>query len=431
MGGSSKSRSKRRRLLHWFGVWGLVFGIAAGAILVDAWAAFGHAPDEHRKARVEASPQWKGGKFTNPQQLWNDIWGSITASSVEEAKTTPDGPLPVVRSDGSQFREPPDSGLRITWMGHSCTLVEIDGQRVLFDPIFMGRASPLDWVGPDRWYAPPIALERMPTVDAVVISHDHYDHLSYPTIQAIKGWNTRFIAPLGVGAHLVYWGVPEARVTEVDWWDEVQLGDLRVVATPSRHASGRHLFDQNRTLWSSYALVGPQHRVFYSGDTGLFPGFTDIGSRLGPFDVTMIEIGAYNQGWPDWHMGPEQAVRAHRMLRGSVLLPVHWGLWDLAFHGWTEPAERVVVAAQKAGVTLAMPRPGESIDPAQLPEFTKWWPELPWQTAEQYPIVATKNGDPNDRMDAADLSHAAADRQESLVEGNQGVDPAPSLVGRL
>jgi L-ascorbate metabolism protein UlaG (beta-lactamase superfamily) len=377
----------------------LVAVVALGiAIVVDGWVSFGQAPEGARLLRMEASPQWKDGKFANPQPMWNDLWGSLTGASPKGAATTPTAPIPVHRSDGSILRTPPSSGLRVTWMGHSSTLVEIDGTRVLFDPIFLGRASPVDWVGPDRWYAPPIPLDKMPAVEAVIISHDHYDHLSYPTIDAIKDWDTHFIVPLGVGAHLRHWGIPRDRITEMDWWDELTLGALRIVATPARHASGRHVFDQGRTLWASFALLGPAHRVFYSGDTGLFPGFADIGQRLGPFDLTLIEIGAYNRAWPDWHIGPEQAVKAHQMLRGGVLLPIHWGLWNLARHGWTEPAERVIVAADRAGVQLAMPRPGESIEPANIGPLARWWPDLPWQSAEDHPIVSTKNGQPEDRM---------------------------------
>ncbi len=371
--------------------------LLVAAIVAAGWTAFGKAPQGERRAHMERSPQWHNGVFANENALYNDILGSIFRRAPAEAVTRPTEPVDVISGDGSRFATPPQTGLRITWMGHSSTLVEIDGRRVLFDPIFGDRASPLTWLGPARWYAPPIALESLPSVDAVVISHDHYDHLNYPTIRAIRDWDTRFIAPLGVGAHLAYWGVPAERITEVDWWDEVSVADLRIVATPSRHASGRHVLDQNRTLWAGYALVGPHHRVFYSGDTGLFPGFRDIAKRLGPFDATMIEIGAYDRAWPDWHIGPEQAVQAHQMLDGAVLLPVHWGLWSLAKHGWTDPAERVAAAAQAAGVKLAMPRPGESVEPALVGPLQRWWPELPWQSADDDPIIATRNGDPADR----------------------------------
>ncbi|HLM74970.1 MAG TPA: MBL fold metallo-hydrolase, partial [Polyangiaceae bacterium] len=280
------------------------------------------------------------------------------------------------------------------WFGHSSMLVEIDGHRVLTDPLWSERASPLSWIGPRRFYAPPAPLDELPAVHAVVISHDHYDHLDRETISAMKGWDTIFVAPLGVGAHLAGWGVPEDRIVELDWWGRTKVGDLEIVCTPARHASGRTLTDKDATLWAGYALVGPKHRAYYSGDTGLFPALREIGERLGPFDVTMIESGAYGSAWPDWHLGPEQAVTAHQMVKGRVMLPVHWGLFNLAFHGWTEPVERVLAAAEKTGVTVVVPKPGESIEvparPAVPVSERRWWPELAWQSAEQDPIISTK-----------------------------------------
>jgi L-ascorbate metabolism protein UlaG (beta-lactamase superfamily) len=230
-----------------------------------------------------------------------------------------------------------------------------------------------------------------------VISHDHYDHLDRPTVVALaalmraQGWGTRFIVPLGVGAHLEYWGIPAARIVELDWWERAEVGGgLTVTCTPARHASGRMLIDKDATLWAGYALVGPGHRAFFSGDTGLFPAMRDIGARLGPFDVTMIESGQYNRAWPDWHIGPEQAVTAHGMLRGQVMIPVHWGLLTLAYHAWTEPVERVLAAAARTGARVETPRPGLSVEPGVPPPPERWWPQVPWQTAAEAPIVSTR-----------------------------------------
>ncbi len=370
----------------------LLFVLLGSAFLiVDGWVAFGKGADGARLARMEASAQFRDGVFANPQPLWNDVWGSMTAfmNYSPVASPPPEQPVAVAAGDGERFKTAPPSGLRITWLGHSTLVFEIDGKRFLTDPIFGGRASPFDWVGPAVWYGPPIALEEMPSFDAVILSHDHYDHLQRGTIERIKDWDTTFIAPLGVGAHLEYWGVPAARIVEVDWWQETKIGDVTITATPARHASGRHLLDQNHTLWAGYAIAGPSHRVFFSGDTGLFPAMKDIGDKLGPFDVVMVEVGAYDAAWPDWHIGPEQAIRAHGMLRGKVFLPIHWGLWSLAAHGWTEPAERVLAAAAKANATITIPRPGESIEPSSLPPLVKWWPNVPWRTAEEAPVVST------------------------------------------
>ncbi len=363
--------------------------LAVIGVLIDAWPAFGTAPTGARRVAMEASPQWGTRTFVNPQAMTNHVWDSITSMMSASAYAEPDSALPVVRGDGGVFATPPASGLRVTWLGHSTQVIELDGVRVLTDPIFGGRASPVNWAGPETWYAPPIPLDALPSVDAVFISHDHYDHLQMETMQAMAAWDTTFIVPLGVGAHLEGWGVPAERIVEMDWWDTHMLGAVQVVATPSRHASGRQVLDQNRTLWMGVALIGPAHRAYYSGDTGLFPAMNDIGERLGPFDVTMIEVGAYNAAWPDWHLGPEQALRAHEMVRGDVFMPVHWGLMNLSTHGWTEPAERVMVEAARRGVTAYVPRPGEGVQPSLLPEQTRWWPSLPWDTVAEAPIEAT------------------------------------------
>jgi len=359
-------------------------------VVVQGWTAFGKAPAGERLSRMQRSTQWRDGVFHNPQPLWNDTLGMFTEWPSASEHGSPAAPLPVAQVDPELFATPPASGLRVTWLGHSTLLIEIEGRRFLADPVWGERVSPLSWIGPKRWYPPPLALEDLPAVDAVIISHDHYDHLDRPTIVALSDRDTIFIAPLGVGAHLANWGVPNERIVELDWWDSHSFGDLQIVAAPARHASGRQAFDQNRTLWAGYAFIGPKRRAFYTGDTGLFPAMKEIGERLGPFDLTMIEVGAYGQAWPDWHLGPEQAVRAQQMLRGKVMLPVHWGLFNVALHGWTEPVERLLVAAESAQAHVVVPKPGQSFEPAEPPTVDRWWPDLPWRAAEDYPIVATK-----------------------------------------
>jgi len=339
------------------------------------------------------SPNWRDGRFRNPQPLWNDPVGSLTSLFRSNPHGRPhDGEILVVHPDQKILADPGGSGLKVTWLGHSTVLLDLDGTRVLTDPVWSDRSSPLSWIGPKRWYAPPTPLEAMPRPDVVVISHDHYDHLDRRTIEAMQNWETRFVVPLGVGAYLRQWGISYARITELDWWQSVSVGALEITATPARHASGRGLFDKDRTLWVGYALRTPKHRVYFSGDTGLFQALSEIGTRLGPFDLTLIEIGAYGPAWPDWHLGPEQAVLAHRMVRGSRMLPIHWGLFNLAGHGWTEPAERVLAAAQSQGVKLLLPHPGEPWDPLASHDLKRWWPNIPWKSAQEVPIRATASG---------------------------------------
>ena len=366
----------------------LVVGVALAT--AAAWRPMGHRSTGARRARMASSPQWRDGHFDNPQPLHNDIIGGLTAIRDASPFSAPTMPLATEAIDPQRFRSAPASGVRVTWMGHSTSLVEIDGARFLLDPVWSERPTPLNGVGPARWYPPVIALDQLPHIDAVLISHDHYDHLDMPTVVALAQIGTTFIVPLGIGAHLEYWGVPADRIVELDWWQRTHVAGVEIVSTPARHASGRVLFDKDATLWNGFAILGNAHRVYYSGDTGLFPAMREIGEKLGPFDCTMIEIGQYHRAWPDWHIGPEQAVQAHALVRGRVFLPVHWGLFRLAYHGWTEPIERAVAAANARGATIATPRPGESVEPTLPIVTTRWWPALPWRMAMQDPIRSTQ-----------------------------------------
>jgi len=361
--------------------------VAAGA--VASCAALGGRPGGVRLERMRQSPEWQGSHFENPQPIVNDTWAAVVTLFKPDPNVAPRSPPSTVAVERGRFSTPPRSGLRVTWLGHSTMLLEIDGHRFLTDPMWSERIGPVDFAGPKRWFPPPLALKYLPPLDAVVLSHDHYDHLDYASIVALKDRNLLFVAPLGVGAHLKRWGVPEAQIVELDWWQSRAFGDLVLWATPARHASGRALiFDDGATLWVGYAFVGARHRVYYSGDTGLFPALKLVGQRLGPFDLTMIEVGQYDRAWPDWHLGPEQAVEAHRRVRGAVMLPVHWGLFALASHGWTEPIERALAAGNAAGAVVIVPRPGQSVEPTEERPRERWWPELPWRTGAENPIVA-------------------------------------------
>ncbi len=342
-----------------------------------------------RLDKMKASPQWDedASRFDNRLERidgsWPEMVGKFFFGGSDYREL--DGPLKTASPTAADFTELPESGLRVTWMGHSSFLIELDGTRTLIDPIWSERASPFTWAGPKRFYEPPLPFDALPPIDAVVISHDHYDHLDRPTVAALATMDLVWLVPLGVGAHLEHWGVDSKRIVELDWWDSHQVGDVTITATPSRHFSGRAItfLDQYATLWAGWAWNGPTRSLFYSGDTALHPEFQEIGERLGPFDITLMESGAYNQLWADVHLGPEQAVIAHRLVRGNVLMPVHWGLFDLALHGWTDPAERIVEAAEKLDVSLTIVRPGASFDIADPPSVDRWWPATPWESLDE------------------------------------------------
>ena len=374
---------------------GLVVALGAiAALTLCGCQSFGEHASGERLARMERSPEWHDDHFANPQAMWSDMRDALLRAFSGGPDVDPVAPVPVVRTDPAALAVAPASGLRVTWFGHSSTLLEVDGTRVLTDPVWSERASPVEWAGPHRWYPPTIALAQLPPVDAVLISHDHYDHLDWATIVAMRSWKNVFVVPLGIGAHLARWGIPAGRIVELDWWQSTRVAALTVTLVPARHASGRVQPQGDVTLWGGFALVGARHRVYYSGDTGLFDAMTEIGRRFGPFDLAMIEAGQYDADWPDWHLGPEQSVLAAQRVRATALLPVHWGLFRLAHHGWTEPVERVLAAARCTDLTVFTPRPGASVEPTSpRPEDSqRWWPPTPWATREHKPIVATTDG---------------------------------------
>jgi hypothetical protein len=328
-------------------------------------------------AVADGSPNYRGGVFCNLEP------SSALRLDAEENRlvifdvlsgnsdSRPKAAIPLADPPRRVGTEP----LAVTWLGHATALLEIDGYRLLTDPVWSERCSPSRTVGPRRLHPAPLPLESLPALDAVVISHDHYDHLDMQTVRTLaRTQRAPFVTPLGVGAHLREWGIPSARIIELDWNSDTAIGDLRLVCTPARHFSGRFL-SRNNTLWSSWAVIGSSHRAYFGGDTGYTRSFTDIGAEHGPFDITLLPIGAYNKSWPDIHMNPEEAVQAHRDLNGErhgVMVPIHWATFRLAPHPWAEPAERLVQAAAAAGVEIAVPKPGGRVVPAR-PVSEQWW----------------------------------------------------------
>ena len=344
----------------------------------SAGSVFGRLPSGARLERILGSARFRDGAFRNTKDVAPGLKPGKGFSTMAELvlgkqQRIPGGPLPSVSPLGAWAR-PAETGLRATWLGHSTVLVEIDGFRVLTDPVWGERASPLRRLGPKRFQPVPVSLPQLPPLDAVVVSHDHYDHLDWPTILELAKRDVPFITSLGVGAHLEAWGVPSARITELDWWEEVVVnGDLRVAAAPSQHFSGRQRPGGNRTLWSSIVLRGPRHAVFFSGDTGLTDEYADIRAKLGPFDLVMLEVGAWHPAWGDIHLGPENALAALKLLGGGAFLPVHWGTFNLALHAWDEPAETLYSHAGESGLQLVMPRLGAAFEPSRAEKVEPWW----------------------------------------------------------
>ena len=358
-------------------------GVGTAALIGGGWvlhalqgapAALGASPlDIH--AVANGSPNYRDGAFLNIEpalmaEVNREEQRILLREILGGRAGRPSGDIPVVQPAGLGSAPAP---LAVIWFGHSTALLEIDGYRVLTDPVWSTRCSPSRTVGPERMHQPPIPLESLPAVDAIVISHDHYDHLDIDTVLALaRTQRASFFVPLGVGAHLRSWGIPAQRIVELDWEQSGSVDDLTLVCTPARHFSGRFI-SRNATLWASWVVAGPQHRAYFGGDTGYTRSFAAIGSDHGPFDITLMPVGAYNTLWPDIHMNPEDAVRAHRDVNGGLLVPIHWCTFRLAPHPWAEPVERLLEAAGQAGVDVAVPKPGYRLDPSTPAALDPWW----------------------------------------------------------
>jgi L-ascorbate metabolism protein UlaG (beta-lactamase superfamily) len=342
--------------------------------------SLGKRAEGARLERIKNSTLWDGERFRNVHPIIPDLRDpTVSMPSLRDflcggERRVPAGPLPSL-SPLDTWTRPPDSGLRATWLGHSTLLIEIGGLRVLTDPVWGPRASPSSFAGPKRFQPVPVRLRAMPRIDLVVVSHDHYDHLDYPTIRALAKSDVPFVASLGVGAHLEAWGVAPQRIVELDWWESYRLPNtgLTMTAAPSQHFSGRGLRDRNATLWSSFVIRSERHAVFFSGDTGLTTEYRTIRNRLGPFDLIMLEVGAFHPAWGDIHLGPKNALEALGLLGGGPFLPVHWGTFALATHAWDQPAEALLELAPTSGAQLLMPRLGEPIEPAHAEAVSPWW----------------------------------------------------------
>jgi L-ascorbate metabolism protein UlaG (beta-lactamase superfamily) len=343
-----------------------------------------------REGRYRSSPQWRDGTFHNalttrvfqPGDAGRTFGRFLRGAPDREPKKT----LPTAPVDVQKLRSPPADDVQVTWFGHSTVFIQVCGFSVLTDPQWSERASPVAFAGPKRFHPTAMPLEDLPDPDVVIVSHNHYDHLDRATVRSLAARGLRFVVPLGVGGELEDFGVPPGQITELDWWEQVEIvpGRFTLTATPAQHFSGRGPFDRNKTLWASWVIAArgpeegaPLRRVFFGADGGLQEAFTEIGRRFGPFEVTMLEIGAWDPAWSDIHLGPWNAAKAHEMLGRGVLLPIHWGTFNLGLHAWYEPPEQLLEALEGTGTTVAFPMVGQTFAAAGPIPADPWW--RPWR----------------------------------------------------
>jgi len=357
----------------------LFFIVVVSLLFAQSCSSATYSSEDIIMEKINMAEQYKENKFLNytPSPEMNFfkmapmIWDFIFADNDRKPKVD----LPIQQIDFTQITNAKPNELKVTWVGHSSQIIKIDGKIVLTDPVYSNRTV---FMGPSRYNGEiPFNIEELPEIDIVLITHNHYDHLDISTIKKIHPKVKRFFTPLMVGAELEKAGVPREKITELSWWDEVKIDDGFMVAlTPTQHFSGRGLFDRDETLWGSYVIQGEYHKIYFSGDSGYFEGFKEIGDKYGPFDYTFLECGAYNQKWHYVHMFPEETAQAHLDLKGKVLHPIHWGTFDLALHAWYDPMIRVAKAADSLGIKLSTPIVGKTITINESLVTERWWEKV-------------------------------------------------------
>ncbi|MBT3647807.1 MAG: MBL fold metallo-hydrolase [Flavobacteriales bacterium] len=338
---------------------------------------FGKTPSGKYLESLKSSPQHNGSIFKNYGEVSLDmkagqVWKMLKPYWNKPKDATPQKPIEIRDLDPTVI-DSDDSSAHLTWFGHSAFLLEMEGKVILLDPMFGPAAAPFEFQVQRFEQKLPLEVEAFPQIDYVIYSHDHYDHLDYPTILKLKDRVGHFYVPLGLKSHLLHWGVEDSKITELDWWDELEIDGITLTCTPAQHFSGRGVTDRSKTLWASWVLKGKQNSIYFSGDSGYFGEFKKIGEKYGPFDIALMECGQYNELWHAIHMMPEETAQAGIDVQAKAIMPIHWGMFDLSLHSWTEPVERVSVAAAKLNLPLVTPVIGERFDIQNLLVSNQWW----------------------------------------------------------
>jgi L-ascorbate metabolism protein UlaG (beta-lactamase superfamily) len=365
-----------KKIMIYFFIFIVVLGVAI-SLFINMHPVFGGDPSNEQTAVFNKFDNYADGKFVFGAATKNSgaIDSSMTSQdSISSGKDrNPDVQIPVSEIDWNKVKSKEDS---LTWFGHSAFLLSIDNKKILVDPMLGPIASPVSFAGPKRYSEDMLdIIDEIPPIDTVLITHDHYDHLDYPTIRKLKSKVGHFFVPYGVGSHLIRWGIAKEKITELNWWDETKFQGLTVALTPSKHFSGRGIFNRDTTLWGGWVILGNQTRFFTSGDGGYDAHFKEIGEKYGPFDIALIEGGQYDRRWAWAHMFPEESVQANIDVKGKHMMLIHWGAFSLANHGWTEPIERALKAAKKNDVNLIAPKIGETVPLVESisTTVTSWW----------------------------------------------------------
>lgn len=346
-------------------------------IFIKTSPEFGSKSNGERLTKIQASENYRDGKFQNLTAT--DVSGDINYTKTlseffTKGDKVPDWSIPINKISSETIANTADSTTKITWFGHSALLLEMDGKKIFLDPMLGNVPAPHPLLGSKRFNDTlPLAIENIPDLDAVIISHDHYDHLDYGSIKKLKDRVAHFYVPLGVGAHLISWGVQENKITEMDWWESISFSGIQLTATPSRHFSGRGITDRFSTQWSSWVIKGQKDNIYFSGDSGYESHFKEIGDKFGPFDLAIMECGQYDAQWPLIHMMPEETVQATLDVKAEILLPIHWGAFKLGLHSWTDPIERITAEASSKNVNIATPIIGEAVTVGKPIPTSKWW----------------------------------------------------------